>query len=91
MSVSTTPPDLSTEEGRAAYQMGLRKAGFWPRQIGYGLVIAGALALLWMKFGHGPQNPRLWTAAMAVLSAGWVLLIVAILMRSRFRRRLGNG
>jgi hypothetical protein len=91
MSVTTTPPDLSTDEGRAAYRLEMRKAGFWPRQIGYGLIIASVITLAWFKFGHAPVNPQAWTAAMVVLGFGWVLLIVAILMRSRFRRRLGNG
>ncbi|HWE45395.1 MAG TPA: hypothetical protein VG407_05150 [Caulobacteraceae bacterium] len=87
-----SPPDLSTEEGRAAYKLEVRKAGFWPRQIGFGLVIAAVVALLWFKFGHAPVNPRAWTAVMGVMCAGWMLLIVAILMRSRYRRRLrGNG
>jgi hypothetical protein len=85
-------PDFSTPEGAAAYREELRKVGFWPRQIGYGLVIAGAITLFWMRWGHGPQNQQLWTAAMAVMVAGWVLLIVAILMRSRYhRRRLGGA
>ena len=44
------PPDLSTEEGRTAYRLELRKAGFWPRQIGYGLVIAGAITVLWLRW-----------------------------------------
>ena len=86
------PPDFSTPEGVAAYRSELRKQGFWPRQIGYGLVIAAAITLVWMRWGHGPQNPHLWTAAMGVMVVGWVLLIVAILMRSRYhRRRLRDG
>ena len=88
---SMSPPDLSTEEGREAYRTELRKAGFWPRQIGYGLVIAGAITVLWLKYGHQAPNPRLETAALAVCGIGWLLLIVAILMRSRYRRRLGSS
>ena len=85
-------PDFSTPEGAAAYRAELRKAGFWPRQIGYGLVIAGALTLAWIRWGHGPHSQNLWTAAMGVMGVGWVLLIVAILMRSRYhRRRLSGG
>jgi hypothetical protein len=87
------PPDLSTDEGRAAYRMELRRVGFWPYSLGMGLIIAGALTLLWMKFGsHAGPNPRLWTAAMGVLSVGWVLFVVALLMRNRYhRRRLAGG
>ncbi|HEY3812579.1 MAG TPA: hypothetical protein VGL66_05095 [Caulobacteraceae bacterium] len=91
MSVGQKPPDLSTPEGAAAYRAELRAAGFWPRQIGYGLVIAAAITLIWMRWGHGSQSKTLCTAAMAVMAVGWVLLITAILMRSRYNRRRMRG
>ena len=73
------------------YSEGLRKAGFWPRQIGYGLIIAGAITVLWLKFGGHPENPQLWTAAFVVLGIGWVLVILAMLLRTRYHRRLLGG
>jgi hypothetical protein len=85
------PPDLSTEEGRAAYKEELRAVAFWPRQIGLGLVIAAALALMYVRFGNGGPNPRLEGASLAVMAVGWLLLVVAFVWRNRYHRRRVSG
>ena len=40
---------------------------------------------------YGVQSKPLWTAAMAVMVVGWLLLITAMLMRSRYNRRRMRG
>ncbi len=93
--VTKTPPppapNLDSPEGLAEYRAELRKVGFWPRQIGIGLIIAGAIGVCYVRWGgHGP-NPNLYTASMVVLGVGWMLLIAAFLLRSRYHRRRMNG
>jgi hypothetical protein len=84
-------PDISTPEGLAVYRAEFRKVAFWPRQVGLGLIIAGALGVCYVRWGgHGP-NPNLYTASMVVLACGWLLMIAAFLMRSRYHRRRMNG
>jgi hypothetical protein len=81
------PPDIDDPDGRAAYREELRKVGFWPRSMGMGLILAGFISLAMMKWGGVPPNPRLGVASWAVLAAGWVLFVVAMLMRNRYHRR----
>lgn len=85
-------PDLSTEEGRAAYRKELRGVGRPLRLGGLGLVIAAALLILASRkemFGIGEWGI---TVSYGMLAAGWALVIAAVFMRTRHhRRRLVEG
>ena len=86
-----SPPDLSSTEAAAAERAQFRWVAFWPRIIGLGMILGAAL-MLW--FGRNPAHPNsaLVIASYAALALGWVLVLVAIFLRSRYqRRRLSGG
>jgi len=85
-------PDLTTDEGRAAYRKELRNVGRPLRAGGLTLVVAAALLVLASRqgiFGIGEWGV---TVSYGMLAAGWALVIAAIYMRSRHhKRRLAEG
>lgn len=85
-------PDLSTEEGRAAYRKELRGVGRPLRAGGLAMVVAAALLILLSRngtFGIGEWGV---TVSYAMLAAGWAMVIAAIWMRTRHhKRRLAEG
>lgn len=87
-----TPPDLSTEQGRAAHRRELKRVG-WPLRFG-GLVLIVLAALLIV--GVREQwigAPEIMTnLGYGMLALGWGLFLAATFMRTRFnRRRLREG
>jgi hypothetical protein len=85
-------PDLSTPEGRIAYRRELRMVA-WPlRAIGLPLVAGGAIGLIWL--GRGPQrvtDSDIGLLALAMIGAGWVLLVAAIAKRSLYNKARMSG
>ena len=81
------PPDLSTEEGRAAWRDELRAVAFWPRTAGLGLIFGSGAVLLWTRYVSHTPNPTLTNAAFVTLALGWALFLVAFVMRNRYQRR----
>lgn len=80
-------PDLSTPEGRKSYRRELRGVAIPWRVIGLPMVTIGVIGLIW--FGRGPQ--RLFdttggTVSVGIVILGWVLLIVAIVIRTRYHK-----
>jgi hypothetical protein len=81
------PPDLSTEEGRAAWRDELRRVAFWPRMAGIGLIFGSGGVILWNRFVAHAANSVLTNAAFVTLALGWALFLVAFVMRNRYQRR----
>lgn len=82
-----TPPDLSTEDGRAAYRRELRRVGWRWRWSGPGLIV---LAAIWVALAR--DGAQAWAeqgviVAYGLLAAGWVMVISSIAMRTRHHRR----
>ena len=86
-----TTPDLSTPEGRQAYRLEVRQVAFWPRMAGFGLILGGALVLLWNLRFSGAPDQTLTIASYSAIGAGWALVLVAIFLRSRYQRRRLSG
>jgi len=85
-------PDLNTDEGRAAYRKELRQVGRPLRLTGLVLIVAAAALILAVRQGVMGLNNDANVIAYAMLAGGWVLLIAAIYMRTRYnRRRLMEG
>jgi hypothetical protein len=85
-------PNLDTDEGRAAYRAELRKVGATTRAIGFGLVLAGVITVLWNSQVASTPNQTLYNGAYFVLALGWVFLVAAFFQRTRYhRRRLSGG
>ncbi len=84
-------PDLASAEGRAAYRAELQRIIFWPRTIGLSLIVSAALLIVWVAKMAPTRDPRLMSIAYVVLGLGWALLLVAILLRSRYHRRRLSG
>jgi hypothetical protein len=82
-----TPPDLSTDEGRAAWRAELRAVAFWPRILGVSLIFGSGLVIVWNRFfAHAPNRDAI-SASYVVLAVGWLLFAIALLIRSRYQRR----
>jgi UDP-N-acetylmuramyl pentapeptide phosphotransferase/UDP-N-acetylglucosamine-1-phosphate transferase len=84
-------PDLSTREAVDAYRAELRRVGLVPRMIGLGMVAASVLLLLLNKNQGHTWNSPLGVLSLALLAAGWVLLVVVIVKRSAYHRRRISG
>ncbi|HEX8469584.1 MAG TPA: hypothetical protein VF633_00585 [Brevundimonas sp.] len=85
-------PDLNTDEGRAAYRKELRKVVMPIRWTGLALIIlGGVLAMMARTHTLGLDNGVL-PFAYGALAFGWVLFLVATVVRTRHhRRRLAEG
>jgi hypothetical protein len=85
-------PDLDTDDGRAAYRKELRKVALPIRWGGLALIVLGAvLALMARSNALGLDNGVL-PVAYAALALGWVLVLAAIVIRTRHhKRRLAEG
>lgn len=79
-------PDLSSDEAIAAYKVEMRAVGRKQRFAGLGLVLVGAI-LTWSASQAGANGPAVQWAGYALLAAGWVLMLSAIFMRTRYHRR----
>jgi len=80
-------PDLETSEGLAAYRAELKAVARWPRLIGFAAIVLGAAFVLGVSQRIGGLGPEAAIYGYGLLAAGWALLIVAFLMRSRYHRR----
>jgi len=79
-----TQPDLDSDNGRAAYRAELRAVGRVPRLIGFGLIVAGALAVLLAGQGGGETATLI---GYFLLGTGWAFFAYAIILRSKHHRR----
>lgn len=82
-----TPPDLSTEDGRAAYRRELRRVGWRWRWGGLALIVIAALWVAAARDGGQAWAEQGVMVAYGLLAAGWVMVISSIAMRTRHHRR----
>ena len=84
------PPDLNTDEGRAAYRKELRGVGRPLRAGGLAMVVGAALLILISR--QGTVGPWAVNVSYFMLAAGWAMVIAAIWRRTRHhKRRLAEG
>lgn len=81
-----TRPDLSDHEAVRAYRAELRTVGRPQRLAGFGLVVLGAI-LVWVAPQAGGAGQAVQFGGYAALAAGWVLMLLAIVLRTRHHRR----
>ncbi|MBU2117743.1 MAG: hypothetical protein KJ954_09100 [Alphaproteobacteria bacterium] len=79
-------PDLNSDEAVAAYRAEMRAVGRKPRFAGLACVVLGAI-LVWSVSQAGAAGPALQLAGYGLLAIGWVLMLAAIFMRTRYHRR----
>ena len=85
-----SPPDLNTDEGRAAYRKELRGVGRPLRAGGLAMVVGAAMLILISR--QGVVGPWAVNVSYFMLEAGWAMVIAAIWMRTRHhKRRLAEG
>ncbi len=85
-------PDLSTDEGRAAYRAELMSVGRPYRLGGLALVVLGAAYVIATRYGGLAEHPTLTLAAFGALATGWALFLVGRYLRTRHhKRRLAEG
>ena len=81
-----TPPDLASDEGRAAYRAELRAYLLPWRVGGLAMVLAGA-GLMLADRTAGPAWSWAERPAWFILFVGWAVLAVVIFKRSAYHRR----
>ena len=81
-----TGPDLSDDARIAEYRAELRMVGRSQRLAGFGLVILGAIAVYFSGQAGGAAQAIQW-GGYAALAFGWVLMLSAIFLRTRYHRR----
>ena len=87
-----TLPDLSTEEGRAAYRKELRDVARPIRLGGLALILLAAVVVVVTSRGLFGVSPQLVIVGYGMLAVGWVLVIAAVFIRTRHhKRRLAEG
>jgi uncharacterized membrane protein HdeD (DUF308 family) len=79
-------PDLSSDEAVAAYKAEMRAVGRKQRFAGLICVVLGAI-LVWSVGQAGAAGPVVLWVGYALLAFGWVLMLAAIFMRTRYHRR----
>lgn len=85
-------PDLSTDEGRAAYRAELMSVGRPYRLAGLALVVLGAAYIIATRYGGLAEQRALTMVAFAALAAGWALFLVGRYLRTQYhKRRLAEG
>lgn len=90
--MSAPLPDLTTDDGRAAYRKELRRVAMPVRWSGLGLIVLGAALALFARYGTFGLDYGVMPFAYAALAFGWALVIAAIFIRTRHhRRRLAEG
>jgi hypothetical protein len=80
-------PDLSTPEGRAAYQAELRTVALPWRVGGVVLILVAAIVLVSAKGQNLGLRSPLMLAGFAILALGWILAFVGIYLRTRYHAR----
>ncbi|HEY0102700.1 MAG TPA: hypothetical protein VGB60_04465 [Brevundimonas sp.] len=81
-----TEPALQNDAELARYRTEVRAIGRSQRLAGFALVLAGAVAV-WSSGYVGAAGPTVQWGGYAALVAGWVLMLVAIFLRTRYVRR----
>ena len=85
-------PDISTDEGRAAYRAELMAVGRPYRLGGLALVVLGAGYIIATRYGGFAEQEALTMGAYASLAAGWALFLFGRHLRTRHhKRRLEEG
>jgi len=82
-----SPPDLETEEGRAAYRAELRKVALPLRWGGLGLIVLAALFCVGVSRGWLGLPESAIVVGYGMLASGWVLVIATTFLRTRHHRR----
>jgi len=81
-----TGPSPQNDAEIARYRAEVRAIGRSQRLAGFALVLAGAVAV-WASGSVGSAGPAVQWGGYAALMVGWVLMLVAIFMRTRYVRR----
>ena len=81
-----TGPDFSDDAAYREYRTELRAVGRTPRLIGFGLIVLGTIAV-WGGVKAGAAGPAVQWLGYASLAAGWVLMLGAIFLRTRYHRQ----
>ncbi|GAA0637559.1 hypothetical protein [Brevundimonas lenta] len=85
-------PDLSTEEGRAAYRKELKGVAKPYRLGGFVLILLGAGYVMGARLGWWPVEQTALVVAYGMVALGWALFLTAIFLRTRYhKRRLQEG
>lgn len=79
-------PDLSTDQAITAYKAEMRAVGRKQRFAGLACVVLGAV-MVWSVGMAGAAGPALQWTGYGLLAIGWVLMLAAIFMRTRYHRR----
>lgn len=89
----TTPlPDLNTEEGRAEYRRELRRVALPFRMAGLGLILLAAVFVVVASRGMFGLTEDSLVIGYGILAVGWMLVVYAVLRRTRHhKRRLAEG
>ena len=87
-----TLPDLNTEDGRAEYRRELRRVALPMRWSGLGLIVAGAVWAILVRYNVFGLTNETMVPAYGALALGWALVLAAIYTRTRYhKRRLREG
>lgn len=81
-----TPPDLDSPEGLAAYRAELRRVARVPRFAGFAAVFVGGTLVLAASQRLLGLTPDASLYGYGLLAIGWLLVVVAFLLRSRYHR-----
>ena len=84
-------PDLSSPEGRAAYQAELRTVAVGWRVGGVALIFVAAIVLVVAKGQNLSLHAPLMIAGFAILALGWILAFIGIFVRTRYHARRLKG
>lgn len=80
-------PDLSTEDGRAAYRAELRKVALPMRWTGLALIVLAAVFCVGASRGFLGLPEGSVVIGYGMLAAGWALVIATVFLRTRHHRR----
>ena len=82
-----SPPDLDTDEGRAAYRRELRLVARPLRWTALSLIVVSAAVIYAMSRGMLVLPQLVLLFAYACLAFGWGLVVTTIFLRNRHHRR----
>lgn len=85
--MTLSPPDLESEEGRAAYRAELRKVALPLRWSGLALIVLAALVCTGASQGWLGLPESAVMVGYGLLAIGWMLVIATVFLRTRHHRR----